>query len=304
MSTLTVSELPNEILTIYSREAIFAAYPQLYFRQFVDVKSEYKEPGETVQFLKLANMNVGGEQLADELTPIQKEKYSDSTVSITANEYGKAIQYSKRAMEASFRNLMEDASVLLGRNYGQVLDGVLRDAYLATSNKIYSAGAVGAEVEGANTGDVATPFSAWGVKQAVEDLRTMNAPMITRGNEQVYVCIAHPHQLRNLRDDSHWINAYKYTSPDNIWNGEAGKYEGVVFLETTQMPILAGQGAGGANVYRSVVFGANAVGFGETVPFGLVNDGIEDFGRLVSIGWYSIFGAGIINDYIVELQTT
>ena len=69
------------------------------------------------------------------------------------------------------------------------------------------------------------------------------------------------------------------------------------------MPILAGAGAGSADVFRAVMWGGEPVGFAETVPFGLVNDGVEDFGRMVSIGWYSIFGVGIIQDYIVEIDT-
>ena len=76
-----------------------------------------------------------------------------------------------------------------------------------------------------------------------------------------------------------------------------------MFIETTQMPITTGAGAGGIDVYAAVMFGDRAVGFGETVPLEIVTDGIQDFGRFLALGWYSIFGAGIINDYIVEIRT-
>lgn len=298
--TMLVGDLPHQILTIYSRDAIFSAMPQMYFKNFVTVKQDWqREPGETVQFLKVANIPQGGE-LPSELSPIPKQKYSDSVVPITVKEHGNAIQFSKRALEASFRNLMQDAATLLGRDYGIVSDAVCRDAYLSTANKIYlkTNG-----VHGTGTSDVEAPFDTVVVKDAVEILKTLNAPLVQRAQQQVLICIGHPHVMRSLRNDSKWIEAYKYVSPQNMWNGESGMFEGVVFLETTQMPILVGAGAGDKDVYRTVVFGADCVGFGETVPFGLVNDGVQDFGRLVSIGWYSIFGAGLINDYAVEIQT-
>lgn len=298
MATMLVGDLPNEILTIYSRDAIFSAMPQLYFRNFVTEKFEFDEPGETVQFLKVANLPAGG-RLLSETSPIPKNKYSDSTVLVTVYEYGNAIQLSRRALEASFRPLMADSALLLGRDYGLVMDGVCRDAYLATANKQY-AGAKPAVGSIATTG----VFNTSEIKSAVETLKTMNAPMINRGGDQFFVTVAHPHQLRNLRDDTSWFNAHAYTDPANIFNGEVGRYENVIFLETTQMPILASAGASSQNIYRAVMFGADCVGFGETVPFGLVNDGVEDFGRLISLGWYTIFGCGIIQDYAVEMQTS
>jgi N4-gp56 family major capsid protein len=41
--------------------------------------------------------------------------------------------------------------------------------------------------------------------------------------------------LRQIRDDSNWINAHQYVNVDNIYEGEVGMYEGVRFVETTQM---------------------------------------------------------------------
>lgn len=299
---LLVADIPAEVLKIFSRDALIAALPQLYFRQFVDVKSEASQPGTTIQFTRLGALPKGG-NLATEVATVPKNKYTDSAVTIEVKEYANAIQFSKLAMESSFRNLMTDAATLLGRDYGIVVDDVIRDVYLATANKLYCGGTVSAPVEGSANADVAIPFSTWAVREMVETLKTMNAPMVTRGNSQFYVCVAHPHQLKALRADSQWFDAYKYTSPENIFMGEAGRFEGMVFLETTQMPIIAGAGAGSADVYRAVAFGANAVGFGEKIPFNLVEDGIEDFGRMISIGWYSMFGAGILNDYIVEART-
>lgn len=298
MTTL-ISSIPDTVLEVYAREAILQAMPLLVFRNFVEVKSQLgDEPGEKINFLKLDNIPKGG-RLGSETTPIPKNAMSESQVSFEVYEYGNAIQISRRALTASFRDLMSDASVLLGRDYATVLDEVLRDIFLTTANKLY--------VEGHTATNQITStdyLSTKAIKDAVEKMKLLNIPPLVRGGDQHYLCILHPHQARKIRDDQDWLKPHQYVDTTQIYNGEVGKYEGVVFIETTQMPILENAGAGGTvEVYRAIMIGDRAVGFSETEPFQLVNDGIEDFGRLLSLGWYSIFGGGIINDHLLEIQT-
>lgn len=298
MGVTAIANIPNEILTVYSREAILEAQPLFIFRNFVELKQQLGvEPGKTIQFLKLANITKGG-QLSDEFTPMPRQTMSQSIVSITVKEWGNSVVVTRFAASASFRDLMADAAVLLGRDYANVVDDYLRDIFLGTANVQYAGG-------GANDAAITSSdfFNTDEIKDAVEVLKTMNVQPVVRGGDQVYICVAHPHQLRKLRDDANWINARAYVDPRDIYNGEVGRYENVVFIETTQMPQTAGVGGGGIDVYSAVMFGNRAVGYAETVPMQIVQDGVQDFGRFSSLGWYSIFGAGIINDYIIEMRT-
>lgn len=298
MATTQVSTIPNEILTVYAREAILEAQPLFIFRNFVEYKSQLGlEPGETIQFLKLNNITQGG-QLVDEFTPVPEQLMTQSIVTISVAEWANAVKVTRRAATASFRDLMADAAVLLGRDYALVLDSYLRDVFLGTANVQYAAGHTAAnQITSANV------FNTAEIKDAVETLKTLNVPPVYRGGDQAYICVAHPHQLRTLRDDPNWINARVYVDPKDLYTGEVGRYENVVFIETTQMPISTGAGSGGIDVYSAVMFGDRAVGFAETVPLEIVSDGPQNYGRFLSLGWYSIFGAGIINDYIIEIQT-
>lgn len=299
MASTLISSIPDAVLQVYSREAILKALPLLVFRSFVDVKSQLgEEPGERINFLKYNNLAKGG-KLASETTPIPKQALSESQVNFTVDEYGNAVQASRRALTASFRNLMSDIAVLLGRDYAVVLDEVIRDVFLSTANKQYAGG-----VASTNLIAGSSYFLSTEVRTAVETMKTLNIPMRIRNGDQHYACIATPHQIRKLREDSDWQAPHQYVDPTAIYNGEVGKYEGVVFIETTQMPRLVNAGLGGTvNVDRAIFIGDRAVGFAETEPFQLVNDGIEDFGRMLSVGWYSIFGAGIVNDHLLEVQT-
>jgi N4-gp56 family major capsid protein len=295
MTTVTV---PNQLLEIYSREAIFESMAQLYFRQFVKFKREFNiEPGLNVNFLKINNLPLG-EELASETTPVPINSYSDSVVSFNVKEHANSIRVSSLRLQSSYRPVLEDMVKLLGRDYGIVLDNVCRDAFLATANKQYAGGSANTAAIG--TGDT---FKLAEVLNAVEVLQTVNAPMLNRMGDQHYVCVVHPHQARDLIEEDKWENWQRYTKPEMMYNGEIGRIYNTVFLRTTQMPILAGAGAGAIDVYRSVLFGDATVGFGELLPMELRNDGVDELGRFLRLGWYSVFGAGPINDYSIEIQT-
>lgn len=298
MASTVLASIPDEILPVYAQEAILAAQPLYVYRNFVEYKQQLGiEPGKTIQFLKLSDLTGGG-ALSSEFEPVFKEAMSESTVSITVFEAAGAVQVSRAALTASFRDVMSDAAVLLGRRFAKYLDTYLRDIFSGTANELYAGGAVNEAAIAAGS-----DFDTEVIKDAAEILKTMNAPTLFRNGDQHYVCVAHPHQLRTLRDDTAWQNARQYVDPRDIYNGEVGRYENVVFIETTQQGIDSGAGAGGIDIYKALFMGGRAVGYAETVPMELVTDGVEEFGRFISLGWYTIHGAAILNDYLVEAFT-
>lgn len=297
MGVTSIASIPDEILEITSREAILEAQPLFTFKNFVEVKTQLGlERGATINFLKLNNIGGGG--FLNEFDPVPRQTIKESIVPITVREMANGVTVTNYANVSSFRDLLADASTLLGRNYADTLDSMLRDVYLTTNNKQYAGGA-------SNDGGIAGTalLNTDEIKDAVEALKTLNVPGIRRGADDVYVCIAHPHQMRSIRDDADWKNVHSYSAPSEIFRGEVGMYEGVVFIETTKMPVSAGVGQGGIDVYSSVIFGDRAVGYAETVPMEVRDNGNQDFRRFLSLAWYTICGAGIVNDYIIEVRT-
>ena len=82
-----------------------------------------------------------------------------------------------------------------------------------------------------------------------------------------------------------------------LYIGEVGMYEGVIFIETTQMPHLNAEqiktkyGSGGSiqEAYEAVFFGENAYAWGVALDVELRDDGVVDMGRKHTLGWY-VFG--------------
>lgn len=287
-----LSPLSGVIQVVFSQEVLLAAQPLLKFDQFAVVKTELNvSPGMTIQFLGYDNIPQGGK--LTEGTQMTTKTLSTNQRQISVYEYGNAVATSEFLLQTSFRDVMADAAVLLGRDFATVVDSEER-AVLETSTQRVNAGRVVTPdlLVGANILDVRA------VKDAVEILSTKNIPKV---NGDFYVAFVHPHQSRNLRDDNAWITAAEYGDPDRIFNGEIGRIEDVVFIETTDLTIIP-ENTGpspqntSVDVYRAILFGAEAFAKAVSLPVEMRDNGIVDFGREHGLAWYSIMGFGTLRD--------
>lgn len=288
-----LTPLSGVIQTVYSQEVLLAAQPLLKFDQFAVVKTELNtSPGMTIQFLGYDNIAPGGK--LTEGVQMTTKTLSTNTRQITVYEYGNAVATSEFLLQTSFRDVMADAAVLLGRDFAQVVDSEERAVLETTTQRVYAGRKATRDLLVAS--DI---LDVRAIKDAVEILSTKNIPKV---NGDFYVAFVHPHQSRNLRDDNAWINAAQYGDPDRIFNGEIGRIEDVIFIETTDLSIIA-KNTGTAPVnaavdtYRSILFGDEAFAKAVALPVEMRDNGIVDFGREHALGWYCIQGFGVLRDY-------
>lgn len=292
MPNTTTVNIPKSIRAVYSKEIIRQARPKLRFSQFAKKRTELNTtPGGAIKFTKYSSIAKGGK--LTEGVNIDEKAMSNSEIYITVEEYGNAVKISEKAIQLSIHNELQEASIALAVDMAEVLDTELRDAALTTTNQVYGGGKTTAGALVAGDG-----FTTQTIKDFVEALETNNAPKI---DGQFYICIAHPHQLRQLRDDVNWINAHSYVGIDNVYRGEVGMYEGVRFVSTTQMPHLTAAESlakYGINIptWEAVVFGENSYAWAEALPVEMRDDGVTDYGRMHGIAWYAIWGFGIIEE--------
>lgn len=289
------TSIPEAVRDFYSREVLFQAQPRLRFAQFAKVKRDLQAiRGKSIVFVKYNNLTGGGSLEEDDvLTP---EAMSTAEVVVPVKEQGNSTQVTEYLLRTSLLDVLGDASRLLANNMAVVLDGQFRDTVLQTTNVIYGNGKKSLAALTATD-----YFNTVTVKDAVEILATNNAPRI---NGDFYVCIAHPHQLRTLRDDKEWIEANVYMGRRQLYIGEVGMYNGVIFVETTQMPVLDsakiqekyGSSATITTGYEAVFFGENAYAWAIALDVELRDDGVIELGRKHTLGWYGIWGTGIIEE--------
>lgn len=287
--------IPELVLAIYSKDIMFQAQPKLFFDQFATVKTDLSAtPGKSITFFKYNNLTAGGALV--EGVPMSTQALSGAQISIVVQEYGNAVAVSNLLMVTAFTDVMADAAKLLGQDYAKVIDGFSRIVLEeGAGSTVFADNSANVNVIGSTD-----YLSMEEVKDAAEILATNNAPKI--GNDH-WVCIVHPHQSRRLRDDPDWITVGKL-DPQRLYNGEIGRVDDVIFIETTQVSIDASSAATPVDVYSAVMLGDNAFGKAVALPVEMRDNGVVDFGRERDLAWYTICGQGIINeDNVVLIQT-
>ena len=306
--------LTSAILTVHSPEILMAANPIMRWNQVVTMRTELGvAQGRTIQFLKYAALDNSTADLTEE-TAMTPQNLVGSTVSITVAEKGVSVEVTELLLRTSFDDIMATVTRQLGQSYAKKMDSDIRDAVLTCSHVLYANGKT--TRAGLTASD---KMNVDLILDATRDLKTRKAPKITLDNgDQVYVCFAHPHQLRDLKNDGRWQSITAYAAPGNFLRGEVGRIDDVLFVETTQMPYVTTGGdvyadstdtgdnesAGSVQVYKAAIVGDYAVGLGVGLPVELRDDGVIDHGRKHRLAWYSIYGAGVLEEGHIQLLET
>lgn len=117
----------------------------------------------------------------------------------------------------------------------------------------------------------------------------------------------------DLRGDSEWLDARRYTNAEDMLSGEIGRLHGFRFVETNNEVVSADAGSGNVDIYSTFLFGANAYGTvdlaGQSGPRIIVkNPGSQDTSNPLdlysTVGWKVNFVSKVLNSsWVIELKT-
>lgn len=290
------TSIPAAVRDFYSKEVLYFAQPRCRFLQFAKVKRDLQAVrGKSIVFTKYGNLT--GKSKLTESDVLVPEGITNSEISIGVSEHAKAISVTELLLKTSMLDVLGDASKLLANHLSIDLDIEMRDVCLTTTNVVFGNGKASANTLVDNDGLTTTT-----VKDAIEILEKNNAPKFVREDGEFFVCIAHPHQLRQLRDDSNWVNANTYNGRVQLYKGEVGMYEGCIFISTTNMPemtnaeVIAKYGAGylATKGWEAVFIGENSFAWAIALDVEMRDDGVIEFGRKHALAYYGIWGSGVI----------
>ncbi len=304
--------LPQAILDVYSMDILHEAVGIMRFEEFAVKKTELTaQPGQTINMTRYNNIERGGQ--LDEHVELVEKSMSASQQGISVTEWGNAIGVSEKLLQMSYDDTLAEAAVLLGRDYAIVNDLMCRDALILSTQVIYTGNRANraALIGGTDYFDVEN------IRLGVEILQTKNAPKF---NGDFYICFIHPHQAAYLKRDPDWVSANNYANTRALFNGELGRWEDTIFIGTTHcrngaaattdpgyestMADAATGGATAADVYEALLFADSAYGKAVGLPVEMRDDGVRDYGRKHGLAWYSIMGAGIIeDDFVIRIES-
>jgi N4-gp56 family major capsid protein len=148
---------------------------------------------------------------------------------------------------------------------------------------------------------------------AVKALQNANVPKIPDAMGGHYVGMIHPDVNFDLRGDTGWKNADLYGGSVKLYSGEAGMWNGTRLIINSMAKKYENAGAGGIDVYSSLVFGQHwfgtvkwmdetggqrldlGNGYGAEIfvkPLGYGNDPLNQRG---SVGWKASHVLKILN---------
>lgn len=291
-----------EMKTYYSDYLIDNAEPQLIHDQFGQKRPIPANGGKTIEFRKYAPL-VKQTTALTEGTPPNGQKLTVTNITATVAQYGGFVALSDVLLLTAIDNNLVEATQLLGAQAGRTLDTITREVLAAGTNVLYVDG------KSARSGIAQTSvLTVTDVRKAVRKLKIANTAPINGD----FVGIIHPDCAYDLMSDNDWKYPHQYVDTENIYGGELGKIAGVRFVETTEAKIFAGAGASSANVYGTLILGANAYGVTEVTGGGLQHivkqlgsAGTADpLNQMATVGWKAIKTAVILNqDAMVRVES-
>lgn len=148
------------------------------------------------------------------------------------------------------------------------------------------------------------------VRKAYRTLFLNKAPKFKDGH---YRGIIPTSVAADLRGDSEWLDARRYTNAEDQLSGEVGRLHGIRFVETNNEMVTADAGSGNVDVYTTFIFGSNAYGTvdlaGQTGPRVIVknpsaSDTSNPLDLYSTVGWKANFVCKVLNSaWVIELKT-
>jgi N4-gp56 family major capsid protein len=291
-----------------------ALQPAVKFRQFCDVKDasqQGKKKGDTFTWDIVSNVAVQGNTLTETNT-MPETQFTIAQGTLTLSEYGNSVPYSGKmedlgkfnAKDVVMKALKNDATKVMDcAAHAQFNNTLLRVAGTSSTTITLSTG-------GTCTATNSQAFNTNHAKLIVDLMKERNIPAYTADD---YYAIAWPSTYRTLKNSLETLHQYTDKGLTMIMNGEIGRYEGVRYVEQTNIPKGGAADSTTYNTFTNTAdawnggysdwiffFGEDTVAEGIAVPEEIRAKIPTDYGRSKGVAWYSLNGFGKVHQSASE----
>ena len=303
MASITTG-LTQHMSIFYDKMFLERAKMVLKYDVGADIKKLAKNMGKTVYWNRMSPLAVAITPLTEATNPSDVDMTS-TIVSATVAEYGNWTKIgSLYSMTSIDEGLKEHVSVH-GQNAGETIDTLIKNELAGGgTTQIVNGVAAVSSIATSDTIDGAE------IRKVVRNLFLAKAPKFEDG---LYKAIVPTSVVADLRGDTEWLDAYRYTDASNIRSGDVGTLHGVRFIETNNEEVVADAGAGNVDVYSTFVFGKHAYGIvdlagqaGERiiVKNSDSSDTSNPLDMFSTIGWKAFFAVKVLNSaWLYEIKS-
>jgi len=274
--------------------------PMSRFRQFCDIKEgKGKEKGELFNWDIYSDVVTEGTSL-QETQAMPETNFTITQGTLTVTEYGNSVPYTKKLDDLSKHPVKEVINKVLKNDARKTLDRAAHAQFDATVVTLTPTGGNSATAVSVETGGATITNNVAMNKEHIKAIADeMKEREITPFYQDDYFAIARPTTLRNFKNDLETIHQYVESGMQLIYNGEAGRYEGIRFVEQTNLPTENWSNGLSDAAY---FFGADTVAEAIVEPESIRGKIPTDFGRSKGIAWYYLGGFGIVHNSADGLQ--
>ena len=272
--------LSPELKAFYDTELLENARTEMFYAQFAKRQPLPANHQGQVEWRKWNTFERAG-KLSEGVIPTG-QKFGVTTVTGAVDQYGTYTAITDKLELRAYDDVILGATEEMGASAAETQEKLIRDALLTGTNVLYCDNinpATGAAASG--SGVVVTPTSCAQMEASASALSMLTPAMINKAvtilkKNRVpringrYYAVIHPSVAHDLRQNDAWIEAHKYGSPDELYNGEIGELHGVRFIENSFAPVLSVVGSGESAVsyknkaegvtYATYFFGKDAFG--------------------------------------------
>ena len=261
------NSLAGELKTFYDTELLENARVEMFYEQFAKKQNLPAGKGKSVEWRKW-NTFAKASQLQEGVIPTG-QKFGMTVKTGAINQYGTYASVSDQLELHAYDDVILGATEEMGASAAETQETLIRDALLVNTNVLYcdnitlATGAVAGTPSSCATmeasGTVMSLLTPDMVSRAVTKMKKDRVPTINGK----YYAVIHPSVAYDLRKSDGWIEAHKYASPEQLFNGEIGELHGCRFIENVFAPILGGsdyQNKAGTVTYATYFFGKDAFG--------------------------------------------
>ena len=279
-----------------SKQLRMALQPLVKFRQFADIKDaamQGKGKGETFHWNVFSDVATAGTTLV-ETTVMPETNFTITQGTMTITEYGNSVPYSGKLDDLSEQPVKEIINKVLKNDAKKAFDSAAHAQFNATPLRVVPTAGTATDAVTLTTNGTATLTNnvALGKNHVKAIVDLMKERNITPYQADDYFSLGHPSTFRTLKNELESVHQYVDSGFQMIMNGEIGRYEGVRFVEQTNVAKEAFT-KGLSN--WAFFFGDDTVAEAIAVPEEMRGKIPTDFGRSKGIAWYYLGGFGLVH---------
>lgn len=277
--------------------------PLTKFRQFADVKDaavQGKGMGEAFHWNVYSDVATQGTTLT-EGTAMPTTNFVITQGTMTITEAGNSVPYTSKLDDLSEQPVKDIISKVLKNDAKKAFDIMAEAQFRLTPLRVVATGGTSTSAVTLTTNGTATATNnvALGknhIKAITDVMKERNIPPYIADD---YIALAHPTTFRTVKNDLEAVHQYVDAGFQMILNGEIGRYEGVRFVEQTN---IAKSGFTNGQSNWCYFFGNDTVAEGIVIPEEMRGAIPSDYGRQRGIAWYYLGGFGIVQTQAAQAR--